>query len=163
MDISPLAPSYPIPVRITPIAFSPTSFATDSKRISTDGQWPFSFLPSKQLTLYLPPTFIIFICLSPGAISTCPSFIKSPVCASFTHKPTVSLSLSANMRENTGGICCTITIPGMLSGKALIIVLIASVPPVEAPIAIILFLLYCLEPYILLLIDSLLLCLIFAT
>ena len=42
----------------------------------------------------------------------------------------------AKADENPAGMCCTITIPGVDSGSRLSSAAIASVPPVEAPIAI---------------------------
>lgn len=48
----------------------------------------------------------------------------------------ISFSLSANDFVKFGGICWTITIPGTLAGSLVKTSFMASVPPVDAPIAI---------------------------
>lgn len=76
------------------------------------------------------------MCLPPGAIYTWLGCTISPVAASFTVSLHSSLSRSENSLENMGGICCTITIPGSGGRRLVSTTDKASVPPVEAPIAI---------------------------
>jgi hypothetical protein len=45
-------------------------------------------------------------------------------------------SRSANARVNNSGMCCTMTMPGQSGGMAVSTSRSASVPPVEAPMAI---------------------------
>ena len=71
----------------------------------------------------------------PGAISTVPWVTESLFFASFTvigHRP---LRRSAKAVVKFAGMCCTTTVPDEFAGIRVSTALRASVPPVEAPIA----------------------------
>ena len=64
---------------------------------------------------------------------------ESPSSASFTVIAQIESSRSANAFVKTFGMCCTMRIPGASAGILVNTVCIACVPPVEAPIANIMF------------------------
>ena len=110
-----------------------TFCAIDRNSASTDGQCPLTFSPGIQETVYLVPLRTTRICLSPGAINACPRTISSPFSASFTFIWQIRSSRSAYICVNPGGICCTITMPGIFAGRRRSTSRVASVPPVDAP------------------------------
>jgi hypothetical protein len=59
----------------------------------------------------------------------------SPSSASFTCMAQVSLRRLAKARENSGGMCCAMSVAGVDAGRRLSTAAMASVPPVEAPMA----------------------------
>ena len=74
-------------------------------------------------------------CECPGARYAVPGWTFSPCSASLTrnwHRPSRRL---ANEAVNISGMCCTIRMPGILAGKEHSTSLMASVPPVEAPMS----------------------------
>ncbi len=75
----------------------------------------------------------------PGAISATPGTTESPSWASLTlirHSPS---RRSANDFVNSSGMCCVMTIPGASGGMTARMCSMATVPPVEAPMATIWF------------------------
>ena len=72
-------------------------------------------------------------CRSAGATSARPRWISSPFLASRTSMAQILFSRWAYIPVNPGGICWTITMPGMSAGSRLSTSRVASVPPVEAP------------------------------
>ena len=76
------------------------------------------------------------MCFPPGEINTWPLKTLSPFSASLTVTLQFSFKRWANCFVNISGICCTITIPGQSEGNPSKKTLKASVPPVDAPTAI---------------------------
>ena len=70
-------------------------------------------------------------------MSASPGANLSPCLASRTSIGQISFRRLAKASENTAGICCVITMAGLFAGNRVRTASIASVPPVEAPIAMI--------------------------
>ena len=76
------------------------------------------------------------MCQFPGASSTRPGRMASPFSASLTDSSQHPSRRSANAFVNTGGMCCTTTMPtGRSPGSICRTVFSATGPPVDVPIA----------------------------
>ena len=71
-----------------------------------------------------------------------PGMTESPSWASLMCMLEISFSLSANALVKFAGMCCTTTIPGIVGGSLGRTCCNASVPPVEVPIAITIFVVF---------------------
>ena len=126
-----------MPVRIIPIVPFPVTFATELNKTSTEGQCPETFSPGFEVTYNPPESLCTSSCSEP-----CPSIIRpccslSPFSASLAFILHMRSRRSAYIFVNPTGICCTITIGGVSAGRSCTTSIMASVPPVLAPIAII--------------------------
>jgi hypothetical protein len=74
-------------------------------------------------------------CLPPGATKTWPVKSGAPSRASRTTSWVSWSSRAAKRAEKTSGMCCAITMPGMSGGNPIKNCAMASVPPVDPPIA----------------------------
>jgi hypothetical protein len=125
-----------MPVSTTASALAPYSEETERNSTSTAGRQEFTSGPSSRTTRTWPLLLASFMWKPPGASSTCPGTTRSPVAASFTRRPLMSFSRSANSAVNSGGMCWTITTgTGKSAGSEPMTAVSASGPPVDAPIA----------------------------
>ncbi|EXI72864.1 MAG: hypothetical protein AW07_03000 [Candidatus Accumulibacter sp. SK-11] len=76
------------------------------------------------------------MCLPPGAISASPGSTRSLFRPSRTSIVHSELRRSANIAVNCSGMCWTMTIPAIVSGRRVSTASSACVPPVEVPMAI---------------------------
>ena len=136
---SPCAPSAPMPVMITPTALLPAYLATEWKSASTEGLCPETLGPSLICTLYVAPLLFSVMWKLPGAIKHLPGVTVSPSSASFMVICESEFSLSAKAFVKFAGICCTTTMPGIVAGRFGSTCCSASVPPVDVPMAITMF------------------------
>ncbi len=132
----PFAPSIPMPVSITPMP-SMTFSAMELNSTSTEGICPLTFSSFVHRTICRIPERATRIWKFPGAINTSPRSIKSPSFASRTRILQSRSRRSAYIFVKPSGICCVTTMPGVFSGSSFSTLSVASVPPVDAPMAMI--------------------------
>ena len=131
----PRAPSLPMPVSSTPMALRPAFCATERNSTSTEGLWRFTsgaVVEPADIARAVAHDEQVAIA---GRDVRVPGRICCPSCASATVIWLHAFMRFANGALNAAGMCCVMTTPGESGGKPISTSLIASVPPVEAPMA----------------------------